>query len=132
MSKELVPDDLWSEVASLIPRHPEHPKGGNAWADDRLCLRGIVFVLRSGIPWSMLPADAFGVSGVTCWRRLRDWTAAGVWPAMHATILAHLESIGGVDHSIGVIDSASVRACFGGRTPAPARSTAPSAVASVT
>jgi transposase len=92
-----------------------------------LCLRGIVFVLRSGIPWSMLPIEAFGVSGVTCWRRLRDWTAAGVWPAMHARVLSDLQAAGGIDHSIGVIDSASVRAVFGGRIPAPIPWTGPNA-----
>ena len=130
--KELVPDELWHEVAPLIPPHRKHPKGGHEFCDDRLCLRGIIFVLRSGIPWSMLPSEAFGVSGVTCWRRLRDWTVVGVWPALHAVVLARLEAIGAIDHSIGVIDSASVRACFGGRILGRARSTAPSGAVSVT
>jgi transposase len=125
MARELVPDVLWEELKDLIPTHPPHPKGGADWADDRRCLRGIVFVLRTGLQWNELPAEAFGVSGVTCWRRLRDWTRAGVWPAMHARVLRDLESAGGVDHSLGVVDSASVRAVKGGRTPARTRRTGP-------
>jgi transposase len=128
--KELLPDELWNEVSILIPSHPRHPKGGNDFSDDRLCLRGIIFVLRSGIPWDLLPTDAFGVSGVTCWRRLRDWTKLGLWPAMHHRMLGHLEAIGAIDHSIGVVDSASVRAVFGGRTPEPTQWIGPSVVAS--
>ena len=124
MAKELVPDALWDRVKALIPPHRPHPKGGNEWSDDRLCLRGIVFVLRSGIQWQLLPADAFGVSGSTCWRWLRDWTAAGVWPAMHKAVLREMEGAGGIDHGVGVIDSASGRAFFGGPTPGPTPSTA--------
>lgn len=128
--KELLPDELWNEVSALIPPHPEHPKGGNAFKDDRLCLRGIIFVLRSGITWDLLPTEAFGVSGVTCWRRLRDWSLAGVWPAMHQRILRHLEAMGAIDHSIGIVDSASVRAVLGGRIPGPIQWIEPSVVAS--
>jgi transposase len=130
MAKELLSEELWNHVSLLIPTHPTQPRGGNAWKSDRLCLRGIIFVLRTGIPWSLLPAEAFGVSGVTCWRRLRDWTRAGVWSAMHARVLGQLEQAGCIDHSIGVVDSASVRAVFGGRIPEPIRWIGPNAVAS--
>jgi len=132
MARELVPDALWDEVKGLIPPHPPHPRGGNEWADDRLCLRGIVFVLRTGCQWQDLPAEAFGVSGSTCWRRLRDWTVAGVWAAMHAKVFADLDAAGGVDHSLGSVDSASGRAVKGGRTPGRTRRTAASAGSSGT
>ena len=132
MAKELVSDALWAACRPLIPPHRPHAKGGAAWSDDRDCLRGILFVLRTGCQWQALPTEAFGVSGSTCWRRLRDWQAAGVWAAIHARVLASLEAAGGVDHSIGVVDSQSVRAVFGGRTPGPARRTAASAGASGT
>ena len=121
MAKELLPDDLWAEIAPLLPAHPSHPKGGRPWSDDRATLRGIVFVLRSGITWQMLPTEAFGVSGSTCWRRFDDWSAAGLWPEVHRRLLNHLGRRGQVDLSKAVIDSASVRALLGGPTPAPAR-----------
>lgn len=117
MATELLPDALWEEIRPLIPPHPPHPRGGNDFADDRLCLRGIIFVLRSGISWQLLPTECFGVSGSTCWRRLRDWTRAGVWDALHRKLLDRLGQLGEVDLSAAVIDSASIRAVFGGRTP---------------
>jgi transposase len=54
--------------------------------DDRACLEGMLFVLHSGILWSMLPPQ-FGTCGMTCWRRLRDWKRADVWDKVHAMLL---------------------------------------------
>jgi transposase len=44
---------------------------------------GIVFVLRSGIPWEMLPQEMGCGSGMSCWRRLRDWQERGIWQLLH-------------------------------------------------
>jgi Putative transposase of IS4/5 family (DUF4096) len=72
MAEPLVPDELWEAIAPLLPRHKARPgKRGPPPVDDRACLTGIVFVLRSGIPWEMLPQEMGCGSGVTCWRRLR-------------------------------------------------------------
>jgi transposase len=124
MTKELLPDELWAEVQPLLPPHVACPKGGRPRADDRDCLLGIVFVLRSGITWQMLPGEAFGVSGSTCWRRFHAWSEQGVWPKVQRRLLNRLGKFGQVDLSAGVIDSASVRALFGGRTRGQTRSTA--------
>jgi transposase len=78
---------------------------------------GIVFVLRTGCAWNDLPAELGCGDGATCWRRLRQWTRAGVWPAVWQRLLNALGREGGVDLSRAVIDSASVRAVFGGLTP---------------
>ena len=129
MSKELVPDALWREVEPLIPRHPPPRKGGRPPASDRDCLRGILFVLKSGVPWQMLPPEAFGVSGSTCWRRFRDWTEAGVWPKLHRKLLNRLAEHGVLDLSEAMVDSASVRAVFGGATPGRTPSTGPKTAA---
>jgi len=130
--KELLPEELWTEIAPLLPAHASQPKGGRPWADDRDCLRGIVFVLRSGIPWQMLPTEAFGVSGSTCWRRFQEWTEAGIWGEVHRGLLNRLGRLGEVDRSFDVVDSASVRALLGGHTPAPTPSTAARKAANVT
>ena len=79
MSKPLVSDELWAVVAPLLPLEPPKPKGGRPRVSDRAALSGIIFVLKSGIPWEMLPPELGCGSGVTCWRRLRDWQEAGVW-----------------------------------------------------
>jgi len=122
--KELVPDGLWIEIEPLLPAAPPHPKGGRPWSEDRDCLRGILFVLRSGVPWQLVPTEAFGVSGSTCWRRFQAWTDAGIWPKVHHRLLNQLGKLGQVDRRVDVVDSASVRAVLGGRTPAPTPSIA--------
>ena len=86
----LVPDDLWAFIAPLLPPHPLHRKGGRPWLSDRRALCGIMFVLKTGCGWNALPHVLGCGSGSTCWRRLRDWQAAGVWQALHRTILDRL------------------------------------------
>jgi transposase len=133
MAKELLPDELWREIAPLLPPHtPPSPKGGRPPVDDRDALRGILFVLKTGIPWQALPAEAFGVSGSSCWRRFDEWTKAGVWPELHGRVLNRLGKAGGVNLDRVVVDSQSVRAKKGARTPAPTPRTVPKAGASVT
>src|SRR2546423_14102413 len=76
MSKPLVSDTLWDTIAPLLPPEPPKPKGGRPRVPDRAALTGIIFVLKSGIPWEMLPQEMGCGSGVTCWRRLRAWQRA--------------------------------------------------------
>ena len=120
MSKPLVSDDLWAVVAPLVCRRASKRGRGRPRCDDRAALSGIVFVLRSGIPWGMLPAE-IGCSGMTCWRRLRDWQAAGVWAALHRLLLERLAGAERLDWSRCSLDSASVAAKKGALRPAPIR-----------
>ena len=83
MAKPLVSDKLWEEVEPLLPPTPLRPRGGRPRIPDRAVLTGIIFVLRTGTPWELLPPEMGCGSGMTCWRRLRDWQEAGVWdPAL--------------------------------------------------
>jgi transposase len=81
---------------------------------DRACFTGILFVLRSGIPWEMLPQELGCGSGMTCWRRLRDWQEAGIWQLVHFSLLDWLAHYGEIDWSRAVVDGSSIRAVFGG------------------
>jgi len=87
--------------------------------DRRKVLTGILFVLKSGIPWEMLPKEMGCGSGMTCWRYLRDWQAAGVWQRIHEVLLARLRAADRLDWSRAVVDSASVRAVGGGKKRVP-------------
>jgi transposase len=78
--------------------------------DDRACLNGILFVLSTGIRWDRLPQQLGYGSGMTCWRRLRDWQQAGVWDRLHALLLAELQASGRIDWSRAVADSSHLRA----------------------
>ena len=119
MAFTLVSDRLWRQIQPLLPPEPPRPKGGRPRVSNRACLTGIVYVLRTGMPWRLVPAELGCGSGVTCWRRLREWTEMGLWPRIHHQLLGVLGRRGKLDASRVVMDSASVRAVFGGRTPAP-------------
>jgi len=127
----LLTDELWEAVEPLLPKHPPSPKGGRPRSDDRECLEGILYVLRGGIPWALLPKDR-SVSASTCWRRFHEWSIAGVWDNVHRKLLRDLGERGDLDTDRAIIDSASVRAVKGGRTPGRIPRTAASQAASVT
>lgn len=110
MAKPLLSDDLWAIVAPLLPAAPPMPKGGRPRVPDRACLTGILFVLKTGIPWEYLPIEMGCGSGVTCWRRLRDWQAAGVWDRLHRTLLDRLGEADRIDWARASLDSASIPA----------------------
>ena len=115
MAKPLVSDDLWALVAPLLPPEPPKPKGGRPRLSDRAALTGIIFVLKSGIPWEMLPQELACGSGMTCWRRLRDWQEAGVWDALHRALLDRLGEADRIDWRRASLDSASIPAKRGAK-----------------
>ena len=91
---------------------------------DQKVLTGIFFVLQTGIPWEYLPQEMGRGSGMTCWRRLREWQEAGVWQRLHELLLAKLNEAGRIDWSRAAIDSSHVRAFEAAPKPGRARSTA--------
>jgi transposase len=111
MAKQLVDDALWQVVEPLLPPPPARiSQRGRPRLADRAALTGILFVLKSGIPWEMLPQEMGCGSGMTCWRRLRDWHKAGVWRKLHRLLLGRLQQSGQIDWSRASLDSVSVRA----------------------
>ena len=131
MASPLVPDELWEVVEPLIPkveRRYRYP--GRKRVPDRQVLTGILFVLKTGIPWEALPKEMGCGSGVTCWRRLREWQEQGVWQGLHEALLAKLNAAGEIDWQRAAVDSSHVRAFGGASAPARARWTAESPVPS--
>jgi len=96
MAKELLPDVLWARIAPLLPPEPPKPKDGRPWVSDRAALTGILFVLKTGIPWEYLPAEMGCGSGMTCWRRLRQ------------VLLEELAQADRIDWNRAALDSAAV------------------------
>ena len=132
MARPLITDEFWARVEPLLPKRPPRPKGGRPPLDDRLALTGILFVLKTGIPWEALPQEMGCGSGMSCWRRLRDWQEAGVWDRIHRLLLDELRKADRIDLSRAVVDSSSVRAVFGGPRRAPIRRTGARKAASTT
>ena len=120
LGKLLVPDQLWEWVEPLLPKHPYIPGVGKPRVPDRVCLTGIVFVLKSGIAWEDFPQE-MGCCGMTLWNRLHEWMQAGVWPALHRLLLEKLRGADAIDFDRVIVDSSCVRALHGGkkRDPAP-------------
>jgi transposase len=115
MPNPLVTDELWTVVEPLLPKQPPKLKGGRPRVNDRAALTGILFVLKTGIPWEMLPQEMGCGSGMTCWRRLREWHIAGVWAGLHRALLDRLGEAGRLDWSRASLDSANVAAPGGAR-----------------
>lgn len=134
MAKAILDDQLWELIKPLLPaakpRRFRYP--GRKPLDHRKVLTGILFVLRTGIPWEELPQEMGCGSGMTCWRHLAEWQQRGVWQRMHEVLLAKLQEADKIDWSRAVVDSASVRAVLGGRKPAPTPLTEGNLAASTT
>src|SRR5512135_2771378 len=117
MAKKRVTKSLWKAIAPLLPVPKPSPKGGRPPVPHRACLEGIIFVLKTGIPWQMLPTELGYGSGSTGWRRFHAWTRLGGWPKLYQHLLRVLGRRGQINPERAVIDSASMRALKGGRTP---------------
>ena len=132
MPNLLVTDELWAVVEPLLPPESPKSKGGRPRVPDRAAFTGILFVLKTGIPWEMLPQEMGCGSGMTCWRRLKEWHEAGVWNRLHRTLLNFLGKKNHIDWSRASLDSASVPAPGGARRSDPTRRIEVNGVRSVT
>ena len=122
--KPLVDDALWAVVEPILPRERKMgKKGGRPRVSNRQVFTGILFVLRTGLPWQLLPLEMGCGSGSTCWRRFRQWTRQGRWKRLHAALLQELAWADEIDWSRAAIDSSTVAAKRGAMSPARIRRT---------
>ncbi|MFC7310575.1 IS5 family transposase [Streptomyces monticola] len=110
-----VEDELWAVIEPLLPKNERRTRfAGRKRHPDRLVFQGILFVLHTGIAWEHLPQELGFGSGMTCWRRLAEWTEARVWPRLHEVLLAKLRSANVLDFSRAAVDGSHIRAPKGG------------------
>jgi len=126
-----VDDRLWELIWPLLPPWPEKAPGPRP-VPDRQCLQGILFALHTGIGWEDLPQELGFGSGMTCWRRLRRWTHAGVLDQVHQILLAKLNAANLIDWSRAAMDGSHIDAKKGAPAQVRHRSTGPSPVPSTT
>jgi len=116
MPKPLIEDELWAVIEPLLPKRRRRKRyPGRRPISDRQALTGILFVLKSGIPWKMLPQEMGCGSGMSCWRRLKAWQRARVWDRLHRELLSKLREAERIDFARAVADSSSVRAVGAGK-----------------
>jgi transposase len=113
-TKRVLTDADWERIAPHLPRPKPSPKGGRPRADDRECLEGILWVVRTGARWQDIPVDL--PSGSTCWRRLRDWAGEGSLQALQGLLVAELDERGALDLEELLADATFIRAKKGGTT----------------
>ena len=110
-------------IQPLLPkprlRNRHVQSAGRKPVPPRRVLNGIVFALKTGVPWEHLPATSEFPSGHTCLRRLRQWQRRGVWDRLLEALLCELQAAGHIDWRRAMVDSASVRAPHGGRHTGP-------------
>jgi transposase len=117
MPQPFLPDGLWKRLEPLIPKPRENrcvQFAGRKPTEPRRVVAGILFVLRTGIPWRHLPATSDFPSGRTCLRYLHQWQKAGIWQRVLEMLLAELQAKHKIDWYRALVDSASVRAPCGG------------------
>ncbi len=121
-TKRLLTDEQWQRLAPHLPEHLPSPKGGRPRADDRACLEGILWLLRTGARWQDIPVDL--PSGSTCWRRLQEWATEGILEEIQAVLIDELDGMGKLDLAELLADATFIRAKKGVTTsakPRPAR-----------
>jgi len=73
-----------------------------------------MFVLRSGISWTLLPQKLGYGTGQVCCRRLAEWQDEGVWLGLQSVLVDELQRRGNADAANAIVDSLSVRAVLSG------------------
>jgi transposase len=116
MSARLLTDELWNEIKDFFPDYEPSPLGGRPPAETRAVLTCILFVLKTGIAWEDLPLE-LGCSYKTCKRRLKEWTAEGVWQRILQHMLTRLRAAGRLDLADVLVDAGLVKAPLGGQKP---------------
>jgi transposase len=111
-TKRVLTDEHWKRLAPRLPNHPPSPKGGRPRADDRECLEGILWLLRTGARWQDIPVDL--PSGSTCWRRLQEWAGEQVLQDIQALLIEELDALGKLDLEELLADATFIRAKKGG------------------
>ncbi|WP_373311178.1 IS5 family transposase [Streptomyces fumanus] len=120
MTPWIVSDELWERLEPLLPQRERRFRyPGRKPLPDRKVLCGILYVLHTDNQWEYLPQELGFGSGMTCWRRLRDWNEAGVWQRLHEVLLAELNAASRLDWSRCVVDSSHVRGLKRGQLTGP-------------
>jgi transposase len=108
-----IPDELWDEISLILPSEKPNNTIGRPAVSFRKILDGILFVLRTGCQWKMLPKE-YG-SGSTCHRRFQQWSSSNVFQKLWARLLKVYDDVVGIQWNWQSLDSISIKAPLGGK-----------------
>ena len=107
-----IPDDLWDEIQLILPSEKANNTVGRPVIPFRKIVDGILYVLRTGCQWKMLPKE-YG-SGSTCHRRFQEWIEYKVFQRLWVRLLEVYDDLRGIKWTWQSLDSVSVKAPLGG------------------
>jgi transposase len=108
-----IPDDLWNEIKNILPYEKPENTIGRPIVQYRKDFYGIVFVLRTGCQWKMLPKE-YG-SASTCHRRYQEWRESGIFDKLWTRLLKLYDKKVGINWNWQSLDSISIKSPLGGR-----------------
>jgi transposase len=103
-----LPDELWGNIEPLVPPDPLSPDGGRPAKDHRTIMNGILYVLRTGCQWKMMPRE-YG-SGSSVHRHFQRWARGKVFEWIWRFCLEEYDDLKGIDWRWQIIDSSTVSA----------------------
>jgi transposase len=108
-----ISDELWNMICNLLPDEKPNNTIGRPAVPFRKIMNGILYILRTGCQWKMLPKE-FG-SGSTCHRRFQQWVQLGIFKKIWVRLLKEYNSKKGIKLTWQSIDSISIKSPLGGR-----------------
>jgi len=107
-----VPDKLWDRIKKILPKEKPSNTVGRPVVPYRKVIDGILYVLRTGCQWKMLPKD-YG-SGSTCHRRFQEWNKLDVFKNIWIRLLKIYDYLIGINWTWQSLDSISIKSPLGG------------------
>ena len=110
---KIIPDELWNEIKKILPKEKSSETVGRPIVPYRKVLDGILYVLRTGCHWKMLPKEHG--SGSTCHRRFQEWNRLDVFKKTWVKLLKIYDDLIGINWTWQSLDSISIKSPLGGR-----------------
>jgi len=108
-----IPDKLWDKTKKILPKEKPSKTVGRSIVNYRKVLDGILYVLRTGCQWKMLPKEYGSYS--TCHRRFQEWNKLGIFKKIWIRLLEIYDNAAGINWTWQSIDSISVKSHLGGQ-----------------
>jgi transposase len=108
-----IPDELWVEIKNILPKEKPPKTIGRPVVPYRKVLDGILYILRTGCQWKMLPKE-YG-SGSVCHRRFQEWNKLNIFKKTWIKLLKVYDEGVGINWTWQSIDSISIKSPLGGR-----------------